>query len=371
MDSLSEQNSSSTEVRRCLPSSDPGAQPDSVCVRVEALLISRQRWLTSPSGEVVWFGWPLRSLRERFGGDEGEMTDPWGCTYRVSLAQWADADPDETCIDIAFIPDEEYTLKRDLAAWRDVPRSAWFGPEALVELGFARARVVMLNDAGGGPLGRRCRRARAIGRQILPTAHACGVRHLALEDVPREVTEAINQTGRLPQAADGVLQDDDMRALLQDALGLGWTLWGFAADRRQNCSTTIDWAYAEWLLRTECANLDAVLAQLGEDTKLLLWYDGASMTLWGPHYHKADTETLESTEFVNLSWEQAFVIDQTATVALYPESQWYCEGLANGLKPILDSFGGTAGILHEDAGSLRFSPIGCHAFLLSTDNAVE
>ncbi len=188
---------------------------------MEALPISRQRWLTSPSGEVIWLGWPLRSLRERFGGEEGEMTDPWGCTHRVSLARWADADPDETCIDIAFIPDEEYTLKRDLAAWRDVPRSAWFGPEALVELGFARARVVMLNDARGGPLGRRCRRARAIGRRILPTAHACAVRHLALEDVPPEVTEAINQTGRLPQATDGVLADDDMRALLQDALGLG------------------------------------------------------------------------------------------------------------------------------------------------------
>ncbi len=72
------------------------------------------------------------------------------------------------------------------------------------------------------------------------------------------------------------------------------------------------------MLRTECANLDAVLAQLGDDTKLLLWYDGASMTLWGPHYHSADEETLESTVLANLSCEQAFVIDQTATVALYP-----------------------------------------------------
>jgi len=103
-----------------------------------------------------------------------------------------------------------------------------------------------------------------------------------------------------------------------------------------------------------------------------VWYDGATMTSWGPHYENFDKDTgLASPQFAELSWEEAFVIDQTMTVALAAEDQPWCDGFIAGLRPALESLGGTAGILREDAGDpLRFFP-GGHAFLLSTDNAVN
>jgi hypothetical protein len=63
--------------------------------------------------------------------------------------------------------------------WTEVPAAAWRTPQELVEEGFRRSRVVMLNEAHDGLT--RCVRTRQLGRQILPSAHAMGVRHLAME----------------------------------------------------------------------------------------------------------------------------------------------------------------------------------------------
>jgi hypothetical protein len=59
------------------------------------------------------------------------------------------------------------------------PRKKWRSPEELVELGLARSRVVMMNEHHNGL--KRSVRTRVIGKRVLPTAHAAGVRHLAME----------------------------------------------------------------------------------------------------------------------------------------------------------------------------------------------
>jgi len=53
-------------------------------------------------------GGSLAQLREKFNGDEGEMKDLFlGLTHHISLAPWADSDPDTTYINIKFrfVPD--------------------------------------------------------------------------------------------------------------------------------------------------------------------------------------------------------------------------------------------------------------------------
>src|SRR4030095_12459992 len=54
----------------------------------------------------------------------------------------------------------------------EVPAAAWRTPQELVEEGFRRGRVVMLNEAHNGLT--RCVRTRRVGRQVLPSAHAMG-----------------------------------------------------------------------------------------------------------------------------------------------------------------------------------------------------
>ncbi|MDQ2827631.1 MAG: hypothetical protein M3Y74_01060 [Chloroflexota bacterium] len=55
------------------------------------------------TGQISNMGVPLGELRERLGGDVGELTDPVvGKTHRISLHQWADADPQKTMISVSF-----------------------------------------------------------------------------------------------------------------------------------------------------------------------------------------------------------------------------------------------------------------------------
>src|SRR5260370_13027366 len=106
----------------------------------------------------------------------------------------------------------------------------WRTPEELVEIGFSRARVVMMNEAHR--VDERCVSAREIGRRILPAAHVCGTQHLAMEALIVPFVEEANRTRQLPQvpAAYGYLAQPDLKALMQAALYLGWTLVPYEAD---------------------------------------------------------------------------------------------------------------------------------------------
>ena len=86
--------------------------------------------------------------------------------------------------------------------WTDVPAAAWRTPQELVQEGLRRSRVVMLNEAHNGLT--RCVRTGQLGRQLLPSAHAMGIRHLAMEALQPGDAETANATRQPPEAAGGL-----------------------------------------------------------------------------------------------------------------------------------------------------------------------
>jgi len=104
----------------------------------------------------------------------------------------------------------------------------WRSVEELVEIGFQRSRVVMMNEAHAGEL--RCIRTRLIGQRILPAAYKMGARYLAMEALWPEIVEEANRTRKLGEAPDGgYLAQPEMRSFIQAALDLGWMLVDYEA----------------------------------------------------------------------------------------------------------------------------------------------
>jgi hypothetical protein len=158
--------------------------------------------------------------------------------------------------------------------WTEVPAAAWRTPQELVEEGFRRSRVVMLNEAHDGLT--RCVRTRQLGRQLLPSAHAMGARHLAMEALQPGDAEAANTTRRPAHGTDGYLAQPEMRELIQAALALGWTLWCYEADIDQAPAALIEQsfgslAFTNWREVEQARNLAAVLAGLAPSDRLLVW----------------------------------------------------------------------------------------------------
>jgi hypothetical protein len=250
--------------------------------------------------------------------------------------------------------------------WTEVPAAAWRTPQELVQEGFGRGRVVMLNEAHDGLT--RCVRTRRVGCQILAGAHAMGVRHLAMEALQPGDAEAANTSRRPPSAAHSYLAQPDMRELIQAALALGWTLWPYEADFDHAPAALVEQglgslAFTNWREAEQARNLAAVLAGLSAGERLLVWCGNshaskAASPDWTPMGH----------HFAALVAEGAFVIDQTVTVALAGLEQRQAAPVAE-LAPVLDRYGGTAGLLREDAGPLSCWP-GVDALILSTDNAM-
>ena len=250
--------------------------------------------------------------------------------------------------------------------WTEVPAAAWRTPQELVQEGFRRGRVVMLNEAHHGL--KRCVRTRELGRQILPSAHAMGVRHLVMEALQPGDAETANTSRRPPDAAGGYLAQPDMRDLIQAALELGWTLWRYEADIDHAPAALVEQgpmsqAFTNWREAEQARNLAAVLAELSASDRLLVWCGNshaskAASLDWTPMGH----------HFAALVAEGAFVIDQAVTVA-FPGIEQQQAALVAELAPILDRYGGTAGLLREEAGPLACWP-GVDALILSTDNAM-
>jgi hypothetical protein len=250
--------------------------------------------------------------------------------------------------------------------WTEVPAAAWRTPQELIEEGFRRSRVVMLNEAHNGLM--RCVRTRQLGRQLLPSAHAMGVRHLAMEALQPGDAEAANTTRRPPDDTDGYLAQPDMAEFIQAALALGWTLWRYEADIDHAPTALVEQgfmaqAFTNWREIEQARNLAAVLAGLPASDRLLVWCGNSHASrLTG------DGWTSMGHEFAALVAEGAFVIDQTVTVAFAGLEQQQAARVAK-LAPILDRYGGTAGLLVEEAGPLACWP-GVDALIVSTDNAM-
>jgi erythromycin esterase-like protein len=250
--------------------------------------------------------------------------------------------------------------------WREVPPAAWRTPQELVQEGFRRSRVVMLNEAHHGLT--RCVRTRQLGRQLLPSAHAMGVRHLAMEALQPGDAEAANASRRPPDAAGGYLAQPDMRELVQAALALGWTLWRYEADIDHAPTALVaqglmGQAFTNWREIEQARNLAAVLAGLDPSDRLLVWCGNGHASRVAAHGW-----TAMGHHFAALVAEEAFVIDQTVTVAFPGLEQRQAAWVAE-LAPVLDRYGGTVGLLLEEAGPLSCWP-GVDALIVSTDNAM-
>jgi hypothetical protein len=141
-----------------------------------------------------------------------------------------------------------------------------------------------------------------------------------------------------------------MRELIQAALALGWTLWRYEADIDHAPAAIVEQglgslAFTNWREAEQARNLAAVLAGLAPSDRLLVWCGNshaskAASPDWTPMGH----------HFTALVQEEAFVIDQTVTVAFAGLEKQQAD-LAE-LVPILDRYGGTAGLLREAAGML-------------------
>jgi hypothetical protein len=220
-----------------------------------------------------------------------------------------------------------------------------------VEIGFRRSRVVMMNEVHAGLL--RCIRTRLIGQRILPTAHQLGVRHLAMEALYAQFVEEANHTRRLPEEEMSYLAQPEMRAFIQRALDLGWTLLPYEADLRQMPPNLSEHGQNNWREEMQARNLIAVIDTLPADAPLLVWcgnnhHTKALVSEW-PDQPK-EMWAMMGYQFKVLSGLDPFVIDQGRTVLL-PGAQrrpgmqrWLDE-----VKPQLTALGGTAGFLTVEA----------------------
>ncbi len=77
------------------------SNPGNVTVHIVAFQRDDPRYqLASGKGNK---GLSIAQLRKRFGGDEGEIPDPYhGDMHHISLKPWANEDPEKTFLHISF-----------------------------------------------------------------------------------------------------------------------------------------------------------------------------------------------------------------------------------------------------------------------------
>jgi len=247
----------------------------------------------------------------------------------------------------------------------------WRTPEELLEIGLRRSRVVMINEAHDGL--KRCIRTRQIGQRILPTAHKAGVRHLAMEALSPFFVDEANRTRQLPEVKIGMgyLHQPDMRAFMQAALDLGWTLIPYEINFQEYpLNYPLSMEYTNFREEKQAKNLVQALQDLPSDTQLLVWCGNGHPTKvvvkdWLPMGY----------QFKQLSGIDPFVIDQTSTVKSFqcsPEQQQQSEQFLKQFASELVRKSGTAGFLREEAPASFFqSTEGADAFLVSLLNDLE
>jgi hypothetical protein len=228
-----------------------------------------------------------------------------------------------------------------------------------------------MNEAHSGLL--RCVRTRELGRELLPVAHASGVRHLAMEALwDRDVTERANVARRLEQGLDGYLGQPEMRALVDAALGLGWTLHSYEADLTLSPARGAreDSAAVNWREDQQARNLGAVVSGLPPSGSILVWCGNGHLTrraMTGSRDGEAFTWTPMGSRVAGYCGIEPFSIDQVMTVAWDGREPEWLEPFVD----VLQSHGGTAGFLAEDVpAGLEWFSDGSEAFVLSLDNAL-
>jgi len=243
----------------------------------------------------------------------------------------------------------------------------WHTPEELVEIGFSRSRVLMMNEAHNGRL--RCIRTREIGIRILPIAHRAGVRHFAIEALTTAVAEEANRTRKLPRTHDGYLTQPEMRELVQIALDLGWTLIAYEADQNMQPTPISSTDATNWREEQQARNLVDALQTLSAQARLLVWCGNN-------HHRKRPIRDINLKELLLMGYQfwrlsniDPFVIDQVPTVD-FENASPERERLVERFRGELEARGGTAGFLESDAPRSNLLN-GADAFILSTQNTLE
>ncbi len=236
---------------------------------------------------------------------------------------------------------------------RGIETIDWKTPEELLEEGFRRSRVVMVNEAHDGML--RCVRTREVGLRLLPVAHRCGVRVLAME--------AFGCPGLNFPRDQGYLGQPEMAKFVTEAEALGWSLFGYEADSRNAPddirTDTMSMAYTQWREREQARNLFSIINHLDDDARVLVWGG------WG---HVLKVEPTMASHYCELAETEPFVIDQTLTVLTrYDTSKQF--SFIDWARPALMKLGGTAGFLTDR--SIVEMPAGRDAVLLSLENSME
>jgi hypothetical protein len=228
-----------------------------------------------------------------------------------------------------------------------------------------------MNEAHSGRA--RCLRTRELGRALLPVAHACGVRHLAMEALwDRGVTERANAGRTLEDGLDGYLGQPEMRTLVDAALALGWTLHSYEADFTQSPAGDgpEDNAAVNWREDQQARNLGAVVAGLGPEERIIGWCGNGHLTrrpmtaFWEGEQR---TWTPLGSMVATYCGVEPFSIDQAMTVEFEgSEREWLAPFVG-----VLERHGGTAGFLAEDAPEeLAWLGDSAEAYVLSLDNAL-
>ena len=249
----------------------------------------------------------------------------------------------------------------------------WRTVEDLLECGYQRSRVVMINECHAGWF--RCIRTRRIGQRLLPMAQRLGVRHLAMEALSAPVVEEVNASRRVLANAGAYLHQPEMRAFVQSALDLGLTLIAYEANFEQEPAGLSEREQHNWRELMQARNLIGALARLPAEDRLLVWC--------GNNHHSKARVPSASGEPDSL-WElmgyhfreqgglDPFVIDQGSTV-LFPgmprrraREQWLEE-----IAPTLITMGGTAGFLSNEAPSCLAVAPGNDAEVISLENEME
>lgn len=244
-------------------------------------------------------------------------------------------------------------------------------PEELARIGFERSRVVIVNECHDGD--RHCPRTRAIGRRLLPIAHEAGVRYLAMEALNETFARQANETRRVPSNGVGYLGQEDMRALMADALALGWNLLSYECDFSQWRGDTRTAEFGNWRDAEEARNLTEFLARSPEDLKLQVWCGNSHQRKTPQRYPgvRGATWIRLGKRFRELSGIDPFVIDQSVTV----EYRWRRSPRRNDVKRYrteLRELGGTGGFLRgEDPDSRWRDDLSADAWLLSLDNSMS
>ncbi len=277
----------------------------------------------------------------------------------------------------------------------------WRTPEQLLEIGFQRSPVVMMNEAHDRAT--RCIRTRQIGTHILPTAHQLGVRYLAMEALFPAYIEQAHQSRTLPDLKQirevqwdhpqrkawlqtflsqghsllpeaDYLGQPEMQALIQTALDLGWTLITYDIDLLQRPSNLSEDEETNWREEVQARNLLTAFRALPSGSRMLVWCGNSHLSKTVSRGSSSSVPWVPmGYQFKKISGIDYFALDQIQTV-LFPYSNSFRERLRNAYRSQLAEHGGTMGMLKEELPfrlKLQLGHFGCDAFLFSTDNALE